>query len=774
MRAWKPVRILLILILIAGVTAIWWSFHSRRGQPLSGNRTELLPDDLARRATSFEYSEYRRGQTVFRVWAETSVETLLGEHALTDVGLSFFDEEGNPSDSIRGKKAIYNTEAKKIEFSGEVEIGLSDGTRVFTDQLAADLNAETIQIEDDFRFAREQASGTGQGLVYHLPDRLIKISRGFRLEAADDSGPLQVQAGAFEHTLGGDTVALTGSARVRQGERALQAEQIQLELDPQDRMESILASGDARLFPSAGETFYGRQIRMTFQPAGQLSGFQIDGAPQGQTASRAVYEGTAQGRRNRVESVRMTVGGRAAENGSGVQIDSFEARGDVLFTSGSAGLDELQSDLLTARFSPEQQLQVLDFTGNVRGRRESVEAGKESLLAESLQVFMGPGQTVDRSIARGNVQLDQSAAGLNRRLRAREAVEVNYQEGVVSQIISRGDSRLELREGMESQTDAWAPEIQVLFSDGKTDTVAASGGVRWRQQDAGTVRDSTSQTLLITYKDGVMQEAVQAGDFRFSHQGTSGRVNLQAARAVYRLGEGTVTAESPGDLANLRYLGRGDQPEQALVTFAGRFILQQDADKITALQKVRSIRNQNGDALVVNAGRMDADLASGWVWYSGQPTIVQQRGMIAGQRVGFNSQEREVIVEGQVRSRLGAEGQAERYRVQSDRLTYGGDSARARYEGEVVLESEDLKLEAPFVELIFESQDQSRLREVTAWGGVRIEQQGNRATGERAVYYPEGERIVLTGAEAAEPHGGQATPRADQTPEESKKEARKQ
>jgi LPS export ABC transporter protein LptC len=773
MRAWKPVRIVLILVLIAGVAAISWSFLSRRAQPASDNQTELLSSELARRATSFEYSEYRRGQAVFRVWAETSVETLLGEHALTEVGLSFFDEEGNPSDSIQGKKAIYDTRKERIEFSGEVEIGLSDGTRIFTERLAADLKSEIVQIEGDFRFTRDQVSGTGQGMVYTIPDRRIEIRQNFHLEAADESGPVEVRATAMDYALAGDTVVLTGAARLHQGERQLQAEQIRLNLDRQERIESIVGSGEASLSPSARERFSGQRIILTFEPAGQLKNFQVDGTADG-SPGRAVYREAKEGGWNRVESARMTVAGAAGPSGQGVSVESFEARGDVLFTSSGEGFEELQSELLTARFSPEQRLQALDFTGDVRGRRESVEAGKESLRAESLQVVLGPGQAVERSIARGNVQLDQIGEGLNRRLRARDAVEVNYQGGKISQMISKGDSRLEVREGAESQTEAWAPEIRVLFAEGVTERVVAGGGVRWRQRDAGSVRNSTSQTLEIGYKDGVMQEAVQTGNFRFSDQGDSGRVSLEAERAVYLPATGVMVAESPGEAANLRYLGEGEQPEQALVTFAGRFEIDQASGKVTALQSVRSIRQQDEDSLVVNAGRMDADMESGWIWYSDQPTLVQQAGRIAGQRIGFNSKQQELVVKGQVLSRLRVEGQADQYRVTSDRLLYTGSNARARYEGDVVLDSQDLKLEAPFLELIFESDEQSRVSEIAAWGGVRIEQQGNRATGERAVYYPDSERIVLTGAEASSRSNTGSISIADQTSEEATKRARKQ
>jgi lipopolysaccharide export system protein LptA len=771
MRAWKPVRILLILILIAGFAAIGWNLHTRRSQPLPDNRTEMLSPDLARRSTAFEYSEYRRGQTVFRVWAETSVETLLGEHALTDVGLSFHDEEGNPSDSIKGKKATYDTQGKRIEFSGEVEIGLADGTRVFTDRLTADLDAEIIRIDEGFRFTREGVSGKGRELLYSLPDRRIEIRRGIYLNAADESGALEAQAEAAEHTLGGGTVALAGGARLHQGERVLQADEILFSMTAEDRIESIRASGKARLFPSAEDSFAGRRMFLAFGPDGQLSGFEVDG----EAAGRAVYEETAQERRNRVESDRMIVAGIAAGNGRDVLIDSFEARGDVLFESNAAGLEEMRSDRLVARFSPGQELNSLDFSGNVRGRRESDGAVRESLSAESLHVLLGSGQAVERSVARGNVQLDQSAEGLTRRLRARESLEVNYEAGDISLIVSRGDSRLEIREGAEDRMEAWAPEIRVLFAEGKTERIRAAGGVRWRRQDGETVKDSTSRSLEISYKEGSMQEAVQTGDFRFRDQRAAGRVNLEAESAVYRPGEGTVTAESAENGASLRYLGRGETPEQALMTVAGRFIIEEETERITAVGQVRSIRNQNGEALVVNAGRMDADLESGWVWYSEEPTIVQQRGTIAGERVGFGSSEQELIVEGRVRSRFGNGGEAGQYRVASDRLQYAGDAARARYEGDVVLESRDLRLEAPFVELIFEPEDQSRLREVAAWGGVRIEQQGHKASGERAVYYPDGERIVLTGSNGSGASGGRrASPLADGSSMETKKETGRQ
>ena len=59
--------------------------------------------------------------------------------------------------------------------------------------------------------------------------------------------------------------------------------------------------------------------------------------------------------------------------------------------------------------------------------------------------------------------------------------------------------------------------------------------------------------------------------------------------------------------------------------------------------------------------------------------------------------------------------------------------------------TENLIVDAPFVDFVFAAGDQSQLQEIVAWGGVSIIQGERNAQGDQAVYDPIEEKVVLTG-----------------------------
>ncbi len=61
------------------------------------------------------------------------------------------------------------------------------------------------------------------------------------------------------------------------------------------------------------------------------------------------------------------------------------------------------------------------------------------------------------------------------------------------------------------------------------------------------------------------------------------------------------------------------------------------------------------------------------------------------------------------------------------------------------VKTDDLIVDAPFVEFIFLTADPDQLQEIVAWGGVQITGKDSEAQGHRAVHYPSQEKVVLTG-----------------------------
>ncbi len=144
---------------------------------------------------------------------------------------------------------------------------------------------------------------------------------------------------------------------------------------------------------------------------------------------------------------------------------------------------------------------------------------------------------------------------------------------------------------------------------------------------------------------------------------------------------------------------------------------------------------------------MQADPETGWIKYFSNPRIVQQSNSITGNTIRYNHKEQQLVVEERVESFLIQESPTEEkvYKVEADRLLYNRADLRARYEGNVRVSTEDLIVDAPFVEFVFAAGDQSQLQEIVAWGGVEIIQGERNAQGDQAVHYPIEDKVVLTG-----------------------------
>ena len=83
--------------------------------------------------------------------------------------------------------------------------------------------------------------------------------------------------------------------------------------------------------------------------------------------------------------------------------------------------------------------------------------------------------------------------------------------------------------------------------------------------------------------------------------------------------------------------------------------------------------------------------------------------------------------------------------MEADHLLYKRADLRARYKGNVRVKTDDLIVDAPFVDFVFATADQNQLEKIVAWGGVEITEKDRSAQGDQAVHYPLQEKIVLTG-----------------------------
>ena len=743
----KVIRLLLLLCILLGGAAIVWSFLSRRQGGMVLPDVSILSPDISRQTTQFQYAEHNRGKTVFTVYAETSTQTVSQVHTLQDVTFTYYDEGGEPSDVISAQEAVYHLPEKQIEFSGNTTIQLADGTEVFSDQVSADLVQESAVIQGSFRFKKGKIEGNGESLNYLFPRRELHVGKGLQLWTDSESGPIEGQASRAVYLLSEGTIILVGEARISGSETDLKADQMLVYLTPENRIQKILSSGRAHLESAGSKSLSGHQINVVFNPAaGRADSVEVL-AQQPRTLQRAVYSEQGPGRNYFLEADQIDVFPNRAGNLKGMVLEKFTAQGEVRFHSPTLGIEDSSSNQMDGRFSESgEHLQQLDLQGQVSVTRKSDGQAwtEEKLRGEALSLRFGPTQEIEQARATGNVVLRLDSPQGYRQLSARESLDVSYLEGAPQRIVSRGDSRME-RVSPDQKVVLKAPLIDIRYRQGLLDHMMAQGGVTLESNDKGTARYTSSQRLEVSYQDQKMERAIQSGDFHF-WEGTPATIDVQSDQAVYdpESQKVTMTGESP----TLKFMGTNSGAEASpMETVAERLEVDSQTGEVSAAGKVRSFLREEDDPIVITAGRMQADPETGWINYFSNPRIVQQSNSITGNTIRYNHKEQQLVVEESVESFLIQESPTEEkvYKVEADRLLYNRADLRARYEGNVRVSTEDLIVDAPFVDFVFAAGDQSQLQEIVAWGGVEIIQGERNAQGDQAVHYPIQDKVVLTG-----------------------------
>ena len=740
----KAVKVGLIIVLLAVIVITAWNFVHRRRQIVAIPEGKLLPAQINRRTTQFEYSEKKRGRTVFHVRAEISTELAGGVHTLSNVQLTRYDLEGKPADTVSGEKAVYEVEKHQLQFSDNVEIELADKTRIFSERTRADLRQEVIHIDDNFRFELGEGKGKGESLTYRIPRKELDVMGRFELTLPALPSSVRVQARRARYRVSEQQIDLAGEARILGPEGWLTGDRMEIFLTGKKQIQKVVTVGQARLQLPMDQAFSGDRINVFFDPdLKRIDHFEVLGRP------RASYEQRVAAGVHYLEAEKI----RGILAASATRLRQLVAQRRVFFRSSALQVEEARADEFRGSFLEEsQELKDIELKGKVslvRSIHDPLERRTERLRSQFLRMQFLAGEKLDRATASGNVHAELNSPGEYRHLFARKSVEMGYRNGILKKLVGRKDCLLESR-NLEGEKVLRAPLIHARFQAGKLEQATAEGGTVLELREQGTTRYATSERLDVFYKENKPFEAVQSGRFHFWVEGNSSSADLKAERAVYRFDRGkmTVTGKQAPVLQH-----------SETETFADRFSLDRRTGKISAFENVRSVLWQEGT--VVTATRMEVEPDTGRVDYFGNPRILRNGTAITGRRMRVHGQAEQIIVEEDVESVLtdGTQEDEKNYWIAADRLVYEHQQQVARYQGRVRTKTEDLVVEAPLVDVFFGAGSAAVLREVVFQGRVAIQQRDRTAQGQRAVYYPSEEKVVITGnpARVVEPERGQSS-----------------
>ncbi len=747
------VRILLAAIFVAAILAIILSIRSRteRLEP-PPQPAELLPRDISRHSTGFEFSQLKQGRVVFKVYAKTSTMTAGGEHELEEVRLVGLDDQGKVTDRVEARGALYRIDDKQIEFRKDVRIWLTDGTEIRADRAAADLGAETVNIREDFRFTHGELTGSGKGLRYRVSTKVLAADEGLDLSSHSGSAPIRARAGTATYDLVHGRIALRDRVRIDSGERRLEADAVSIGLSEERRIDSLHAVGGAELQLSDAESVSGQRIWIGFPADRDQVGHLVSSAgDDGSNGVRAKFVQRGPAGHQLMEGDRIVVPFRLATESEStrVRLESLSTDGDVRIRGSSDVLEEGRADFGEAEFNAASgEISRFTLTDHVRLRGRfgpsdgPADVRRQSMTCGSLDVRMrGPAQ-IESMQAEGPIDLTSTGDHVERRLQAEDGLTASYREGLLRRLVAQGRCRLRSSEGGETSL-VTASRMELELDEEGPRQSAATGGVHLEVTRDENHLVSSGDSLVLHYVDGIAQEAVESGSFVLDQQNTDGnRLHLSGDEGRYDLQAGLleVRARSRPEL-------EFTSPTGSLKTSARVVHLDRIKEEVTAEGDVETTFDAGGRPSVVTAARMTASLATGEMEFEGnRPRLVQGSNLIRAGTLRIKSGPGNLEATEDVDSVwMDESGTAPReFKVQSQRLVLDSQENHAVYEEAVRLESQDLLLKAPRLELFFLPPPASGLDRLEASGGVEIVERGRHWRAERATYLRKSDRVVAT------------------------------
>ena len=744
MRIRRWLRAGLVIALILAVGAVAWSLRSRSRTAVDDKVVELLADDIARRSTNFEHVEFKLGETVFRVKADTFTIDDDGVRSLFDVEVILFNHLGEVTDRIRGEEARYWLDQQRIEFQGDVLVGLADGTQIFSRQLQANLKSEEVTIAEDFRFLMGDSSGDGRALSYGIGDRLLSIEQGFRLRIPFAERHLEAKSNSARYDVDKNQLTLSAQAQLgEEGRERLLADEMVIDLTTAQKVSRIQARQNAEL-TTGSRRFSGDRLELEFEPeTHELAAFEMVGARRADAVrQQSVFEHTTAAGVHRLEA--DSIRGRPVprETGLDLRLEEFDAVGDVRISSQPWAIREGRSQRLRGVGQPDGRMHRLELSGGV-GLTRVLNQTQENLVGDQLVLEFDAAEQLESARAIGAVELtSRDPVRGSQSLRASESILILFSEGLISEVVARGDSHLEsLNSGRESKLTS--PLISIFYDLGIVNRVEARPNVRLELQEAGVRHLTTSRELGVDYRAGRLERVVQSGDFRLERP--DALVRLGAERAVYSPDSGIMTLTG-GQQPWLRQLNSAAEPVSE--TSADRIEIEREGVKVRAFGDVRSSLQRGQRDLSITAFRMDRLPSTGWVEYWGQPQLQQGDSWVTGRRIRLHEKDEVVLVEEDVDSFLVAGPNSKTYQIRSDNLRLDQTGRQATYQGNVAVQTEEGRFSSTFLQLDFTEEGLEELIRVRAWGGVKVEDALRVARGETVDYDPNEGLVVVAGQPA--------------------------
>ncbi len=528
-RARNIILVAGLLIFLAVVGFLLFGHWKRRA--LLQDLPRRLGADIQLAANQFDYTQTRRGKTLFHIHAEKAEQTRQsGETVLHHVRIEFFNPSGEHEDTIRGDEFSYNQTQGRAVAKGVVEIlvrrpsqansagqAQNDQIQIRTSGLIFDQKSEIATTSQHLDFQLPQGSGTAMGATYDAVHGKLVLDSDVHIQMLQRGQPVTVEADHAEMDKAAQSAVLSrmqmhypaGSAEADHANLLFRADGSVVSLHAADRVHlHSLQGADAR---SEVADF---QFNTRSQPTGGiLSGgthFLLVRDDRRVTAAspQADLHFDASGL---LHSVKLLDGARIDEEQNSVAAHGVPAQGQTthLFRSWRSQTANLEFASLPAA----------DTAAKAHGQIQ-------------LREMDGDGSVAMSSLSTTPGQLPQSSS-----MHADHVKALFTAEGELSQLLGTGDSGFEQQTGdAKSWKSRWSSQsdtldAQMLVTHAKHASIASKD--RTRSDTAADQIQSILQTGNVILhaeqrdpKSSAVIQTVQATATRSVYDGSTGLLHL--------------------------------------------------------------------------------------------------------------------------------------------------------------------------------------------------------------------------------------------------------
>jgi lipopolysaccharide export system protein LptA len=701
-----------------------------------------LPSNVSQQFSGYSYTRSDNGREIFTIRAARTVSIQGDVTVLNDVTVEVFGRTGNQHDLIRTRACDYNRKTKELLAEGNVLIELNappdanpdnfpsgqelalprasadkkDGGRIpvflETKHLSFIRQGSLVVTDAPVRFRAGDATGTAQGLDYATRDDWVELKRDVVIEMDRRDGvplpaPLRLEAARLRFEKSTGIVTLEGPLEITQMDERVSAANGKVHLDARNRVVATELEGDVKIHvPLPDSLIDGSAARMVaeFDPVTtEVRQIRAEDGVQAVSAE--------DGRLTHLvaRTLQVDFSGTHARPKGGIAVGDVRVISEATRAAKRASTEEKNSGVTLAGSKQDLTASAVRFTfapgGRLLREAETVGSGKMVLVS-------GSGNAGPRVVSADPFVLDFDLQGRPAELRGLSKVKM---------VFTPAPSARPATPDAVTNSDKL---VATFDSSGRMmRTIDQTGNFRFEQGDerafAQTAHyDAPSETVTLTGQPRMEDDQTRA---------TADRILINTATGdAQGLGHvQTSHRETPGKTAKQQ----ADEPTNVI---ADRMLMEQETEFI---HYEGNVRLWHGDNVIQSESvdmfkdqrrvRTDARVLATFVEASSRATMTAPKSGKAG-----NDQPVPVTIRS------------------SNGLEYSDHGRKATFRGDVQLETRNVTLQADRMDIFFSPVSQlgsSEIDRAVAEGNVTVIQPGRRATGQRAEYFADAGKVVLSG-----------------------------